>query len=611
MKAVNKIVFVLFLLFGGAAAMAQTPKNTDEQLALQFYSNKEYDKAVIYYEKLYDKNPHNYYEYYLTCLVKTNDMKKAEKMVKKQIKLKPGSVYLYVDLGELYKAQQEDKKAEEQYQKAIKDLPDDYTQIASLANAFKTVKLYDYAIQTFEKASKMNNGLYPYYYEKADIYKEKGDIKTMINTYLDALEFKESEMITIQNNLQNSLGYDDEKGGFNNPILKQELQKRIQANPNKTIFSEFLIYIQMQQKDFEGAFTQSKALDKRNKEDGYRLMELGKICTSNEAYDVAEKCYNYVLAKGKENYNYNQAYIESSNAQYDKIVKQRTFTPDDLKQLELKLNTTIAEFGINQLTVPLLRKLANLYAYYLNDLPKASELLTQAVELPGIDKFVQAECKLDLGDVTLITGNVWDASLLYSQVEKAFKYDPVGQEAKFRNAKLSYYNGDFKWAKAQLDVLKGATSKLIANDAMDLSLLIGDAINVDTNEVPLQMFASADLLIIQNKIPQALARMDSINILFDNHGLADDIYYKKGIIFLKQNKPKEALEAFQRVVDTYGEEIFGDDAMFKIAEIYQYNLNDTEKAKASYQDMLTKYPASVYTVEARKRFRKLRGDLIN
>ena len=307
MKAASKIVFVLFLLFGVVDAIAQTPKNTDEQLALQFYSNKEYDKAVIYYEKLYDKNPHNYYEYYLTCLVKTNDMKKAEKIVKKQIKLKPGSVYLYVDLGELYKAQQEDKKAEEQYQKAIKDLPDDYTQIASLANAFKTVKLYDYAIQTFEKASKMNNGLYPYYYEKADIYKEKGDIKTMINTYLDALEFKESEMVTIQNNLQNSLGYDDEKGGFNNPILKQELQKRIQANPNKTIFSEFLIYIQMQQKDFEGAFTQSKALDKRNKEDGYRLMELGKICTSNEAYDVAEKCYNYVLAKGKENYNYNQA----------------------------------------------------------------------------------------------------------------------------------------------------------------------------------------------------------------------------------------------------------------------------------------------------------------
>lgn len=602
---------MIFVLSAGNILVAQPANNTNEQLALQFYNNKEYDKAIIYYEKLYDKTPHNYYEYYLTCLIKTDDFKKAEKTVKRQIKLNPGAVYLYVDLGEIYKSQKEDKKAEEQYLKAIKELPNDYTQIATLANAFKTVKLYDYAIQTFDKAAKMNSGLYPYYYEKAEIYKEKGDVKTMINTYLDALEFKETEMVNVQNNLQNSLGYDDEKGGFNNPILKQELQKRIQANPGKIVFSEFLIYIQMQQKDFEGAFTQSKALDKRNKEDGYRLMELGKICTSNEAYDVAEKCYNYVLAKGKDNYNYNQAYIESSNAQYDKIVKQRIFTQEDLKQLDGKLATTISEFGLNQLTLPLVRKQANLNAYYFNDVLKAMDLLTQAVDLPGIDKFMQAECKLDLGDVMLISGNIWDASLLYSQVEKAYKYDPVGQEAKFRNAKLSYYNGDFKWSKAQLDVLKGATSKLISNDAMDLSLLIGDAINVDTNVVPLQMFSSADLLILQNKIDPALARLDSINILFDNHSLADDIYYKKGIIFLKQNKLKEALESFQRVVDAYGEEIFGDDALFKIAEIYQFNLNDVEKAKTGYQEVLTKYPASVYTVEARKRFRKLRGDLIN
>jgi tetratricopeptide (TPR) repeat protein len=608
----SKYIVILFLtLFVLTNKLTAQPTSTNDQLALQYYNNKEYDKAIVYYEKLYDKNPYSYYEYYLTCLLKTDDKKKAEKVIKKQIKLLPESVSLYVDLGELYKLDNDLKKCEEQYQKAIKELPNDYNQIASLANAFKTVKQYDYAIQTFLKGAKYNNNSYPYFYEKAEIYKEKGDLKAMINEYLDALDFRESELVSVQNNLQNSLGYDDEKGGFNNPILKQELQKRIQSNPSKTIYSEFLIFIQMQQKDFDGAFAQSKALDKRNKEDGFRMMELGKVCVTNEAFDVAEKCYNYVLEKGKDNYNYNQAYIESSNAQYDKIVKQRNYTKEDLVQLKTKLKTTIAEFGVNQLTVPLMRKLANLEAYYLNDLASAIDILSEASSAPGIEKMMQAECKLDLGDVTLITGNIWDASLLYSQVEKAYKYDPVGQEAKFRNAKLSYYNGDFNWSKAQLDVLKGATSKLIANDAMDLSLVIGDAINIDTNVVPLQMFSSADLLIIQNKMAEAIARLDSINIVFEEHSLADDIYYKKGIIFTKQGKTKEAIEAFQRVVDAYGEEIFGDDALFKIAEIYHYTLNDTAKAKDIYQEMLTKYPASVYTIEARKRFRKLRGDTIN
>ena len=393
-------------------------------------------------------------------------------------------------------------------------------------------------------------------------------------------------------------------------LIQTALNKR-SVPPEKIIFSEFLIFILMQQKDFDAAYIQSKALDKRKKEDGYRLMDLGRICVSNENYEVAAKCFDYIISKGKENFYYNQAYIEAANALYEKIVRTQNYNPQELLDLETKLKGTIQQFDISQLTIPLLRKLASLQAYYLNKTQDAMELLNKAIALPGLDKNALAECKLDLGDVLLVTGDIWEASLLYSQVEKAFKYDAVGQEAKFRNAKLAFYAGDFKWSKAQLDVLKGATAKLISNDAMDLSLVIGDAINVDTNEVPLQMFSSADLLIVQNKTAEALSRLDSINILFENHSLADDIYFKKGIIFAKQGKYKEALEAYQRVADNYGDEIFGDDALFKIAEIYQFNLKDLEKAKTLYQEFLTKYPGSVFTVEARKRFRKLRGDVVN
>ena len=585
---------------------------TNEQLALQYFNNKEFHKAVVYYEKLYDKQPSAHYVNYLTCLIKVDDKKKAEKIIKKQIKSNPASLNLFVDLGDLYNLDNDTKKAEEQYQKAIKEQNGEYDQTLMLAEAFKKSKLYEYAIQTFEKSAKLNNHTYPFYYEKADVYKEKGDLKAMINEYLDAVIFRESEFVTVQNELQSNLGYDDEKGGFNNPILKQELQKRIQANPSKIILTEFLIFIQMQQKDFEGAYVQSKALDKRNREDGYRLMDLAKICVTNENYEVAERCYNYVLEKGKENYNYTQATIDGALAQFDKLTKQNLkFSTEQIVVLSERFKSIINEFGLNQLTIPIARKLAYVYAYHLNKLSDAIDILNEVVASPGIEKFIQAEAKLELGDVTLISGNVWDASLLYSQVEKSFKYDIVGQEAKFRNAKLSYYNGDFKWSKAQLDVLKGATSKLIANDAMDLSLIIGDAINIDTNVVPLQYFASADLLLLQNKTDEALKRMDSISILFDNHSLADDIYFKKGIIYTKKGMFNEALEAYKRVVDNYGDEIFGDDAFFKVAELYQFYLNDPEKAKSTYQEMLTKYPGSIYTVEARKRFRKLRGDNVN
>ena len=604
-----KKIFTILFFISVTKIFAQS--GIDQQLAQQFLDNHEYDKAIVYYEKLYDKNQQVFYLPYYKCLLATRDFKKAEKVVKKQIKNAPEALQYYIDLAQVYKADSNIVKTNEQYNRAIKELSGDIDQTLQLGKAFMAVKEYDFALEVYKKGRRQNSKTYPFFYEVADVYKAKGDMKAMINEYLDVIEYRETELTAVQMQLQMSLGYDDEKGGFNNPILKQELQKRLQQNPDKQVFSEFYIFILLQQKDFEGAYIQAKAMDKRKKEDGYRIMELGKLCVSNDDYETAQQCFDYVISKGKGNFNYEQACTESVNAQYERTIKQQNYTPTDLTDLEVKLKNVIKEFGYNLFTVPVIRKLATLQGFYINKPDEAVALLNDVLGTTGIDKLKMAEIKLDLGDLLLITGDVWEASLTYSQVEKAFKYEPIGQEAKFRNAKVAYYIGDFKWAKSQLDVLKGATSKLIANDAMDLSLVISDAIGIDTNAVPLQMFASAELLLLQHKTDQALARLDSINILFAKHSLADDIYYKKGQIFAKLGKYKEALEAYQRVVDVYGDEIYGDDAMFAMAEIYQYKLKDLEKAKSIYQEFLTKYPSSVYTVEARKRFRKLRGDVVN
>jgi tetratricopeptide (TPR) repeat protein len=213
--------------------------------------------------------------------------------------------------------------------------------------------------------------------------------------------------------------------------------------------------------------------------------------------------------------------------------------------------------------------------------------------------------------MNLLVGNIWDASLLYSQVEKDFKYEVVGQNAKFKNAKLSYYASDFAWAKTQCDVLKGATTKTIANDALDLSLVITDAIGIDTNTAPLSMFASAELLILQHQYDKALARLDSINLIFSEHTLGDDIYYKKAEIYKLTNRYAEAKKMYENILEFYSTELYGDDALFKEAEVCERYLNDKEKAQQLYQDMLTKYPGSIYVVEARKRYRDLRGDIVN
>lgn len=606
-----KIVFAfIIVVLLQLNSFAQKPTNNHDKLALQYFEQKEFEKANEYFEGLYDKNPEGWYTYYFKSLLGAKDFSKAEKITKKQLKQNKNNAYLYVYLGRVYKIQNEEKKEKDAYEKAIKELVAVQPYLQNVANAFIEDGLYDYAIEAYNKGRKATPE-YPYFYERADIYKQKNDLKAMINEYLDALEFRDSEIQTVQGNLQNSLGYDDQEGGINNPLLKQELQKRIQKSPDKISLCEFLIFIQKQQKDFDGAFVQSKALDKRLKEDGNRIFELAKICTSNQNWDAAKRCYDYIIEKGPNNLYYDAAIIDGINVEYLAITQKQQPTAEELSALEHKLEQANGKYKQSFLNAQIIKNLVSLKAFYLNKGDEAITLLQDFVDQSGMDALAKAEYKILLGDIYILKGEIWESSLLYSQVEKDFKYEAIGQEAKFRNAKLSFYAGDFAWAKTQADVLKGATTKLIANDALNLSLIITDAIGVDTNDLPLRLYASAELMVVQHKYKEAILRMDSINLLFSTNTLGDDINYSKAQIYSSQGKYAEAEAMYKNILEYYPTELYGDDAQFKLAELYDKNLNDKEKAKKAYQDVLTNYPGSVFTVEARKRYRELRGDNLN
>ena len=192
-----------------------------------------------------------------------------------------------------------------------------------------------------------------------------------------------------------------------------------------------------------------------------------------------------------------------------------------------------------------------------------------------------------------------------------FRSDQLGEIAKLKSAKTHYYTGNFQFAKGQLDVLKGSTSKLIANDAMELSRLITDNSTVDTTIQPMQMYSKADLLLTQQKFQHALQVLDSINLLYPGHALADEILYLKYKIALRQKQYKQAMEFLTTIVESYSYDILADNALYYLADIYQFRIGDKEKAMELYQKLLINYPGSLFVVEARKRFRELRGDEIN
>jgi tetratricopeptide (TPR) repeat protein len=623
---IKKNIFILFLLTltFSAGLYAQTipvfpkaddvfgQKKTDkdkEKLAAEYLKSKDFEKAVKLYAELFDeKKTHFFYTYYLYCLLELQDYKSANKLIKKQIRNNPEHLRYLVDEGYVYTLTGDQAKAKKVFDEAFDKITENPNLIKELANAYNYRGQTDYAIRTYMKGRELlGNDLF--HFELANIYKRMESYDKMMQEYLDQITDYPNTTKTVKSRLQSALNNDPE--GKVNEALRNELLRRIQKHPEEINNSEMLIWLSVQQKDFDMALTQSRSLDKRLHEDGSRIIDLANLCMSNDEYDVAIDAYGYLLNKGPENPYYLDARIGILNAKYMKVTNRYDYTMKDLLDLKAEYQKTLDEFGENPSTVPIMKYMAHLEAFYLDEVSQAIDLLNKAVEIPGVRPATKAECKLELGDILLFSGDVWDATLLYSQVDYDFKNDPLGHTAKFKNAKLSYYIGEFGWAKAQLDVLKAATSKLIANDAMELSLLISDNIDIDSSYTALGYYAKADLLVYQNKYDEALTTLDSIQMVSLWHPLHDEVIFKKGQIMLKKGDFEAADSLFAKVVEMYPEDILADNALIMRARLYDQHFNDPEKAMQLYQNLMFNYPGSLFVVEARKRYRELRGDDLN
>lgn len=606
-------VFLLLILTGLLITVCPwklMAQQTEEQLGVQYYNNRELDKALATFESMYSRNPSQFtYTYYINTLFELKDFDKAEKVIKKQLKANPNDPRFQVDLGYLNIMQGDITKGRKMYENCLKDLQPNKIQIYNLSYAFSNRRETDYVIRTYQHGRVLLKDPSAFAFELAYTYETLGSTEQMIDEYLNLISSNPQQMTLVQNRLQAWLS--DDVDNSKNDTYRKILLKKSQQNPDEILYNELLLWHSIQQKDFQLAILQAKALDRRYGENGKRIFDLAALCVSNENYDAAIDGYKYIIKKNSSDELVMRSRIELINTQF--IQYKESFSQDKNRLLLMKQEyiQLIDEIGKTPFTIPLIMNLAHLQAFYLGETDEATELLLQAINIPRVPMENQAECKLELADIYLFSGEQWEATLLYSQVEKTFKNEPLGHEAKFRNAKLSFYIGEFGWALAQLDVLKAATSKLIANDALELSLLISDNIEEDSLTTPLSMYAKADLLEFRNRDSDALAVLDSISSLFPMHSISDNVLFKKAEIFSKNGKFDMAAANYSEIIEKYPYDLLADDAMYNLAGLYENQLNNKSKAMELYEKILTQYPGSLYVVDARKHFRALRNDPVN
>jgi tetratricopeptide (TPR) repeat protein len=595
-----RIVTMLFLgilLFVSTSATAQGDSLSK---ARQYVDARKYDDAISIYQKLYSADPNSEVsDEYFDVLLLAKRYKDAEKLLNVPSIDSRARAMEIINHGRIELAQGKEKKADEFFKEAIALINGDEMITLRIVNAFKKIDRDDYIIIAYEKARQILGNPYFYSEQLGRLYAKSGDVEKAIVTLIQGSSWQQGGIETTKATLLEVLGTDAKKM----QLAQKALIKKINEQPQNQTFPELLTWLYTQKDDWEGALMQVQAIDERNREDGLRLMEFARTARREKKYDIALKSFDAVLEKGKDKQYYTTANFEKLGLELDQLENNVKYTPQDVTKLIAEYEAFLKEYPDFYAT-ELARDYAMLEAQYNNNPQKGIDILQRVIDQTNTRKDISGMAKLQMGDYLILTGKIWDASLMYSQVDKASREDMLGEEARFKNAKLSYYRGDFGWAQGQLKVLKASTSELIANDALSLSVLITEN-TPDSNTEALSRFAYADLLLFQNKDKEAETLLDSIATGFPEHTLQDDILMLHAKIAEKHRNYPDALTYYEKVANKYGNDVLGDDAIFKSAQIYETKMNKPEEAKRLYEDLIVKYPGSTYVQTARKRLAEL------
>lgn len=597
----RNFIFLFFCIHISFFADAQ--ENVDEALAFQYYQQADYEKATVLLEKLFNQTKSDaYFELYFNALIKIKKYKESELILKKLLKQNPDKHQYNIALGRVYQESGRTAEANKIYLEVINNIPKDENKIRQIANDFYSFEAYDLAVSVFLQGRKVLADEQLFAFDLLSIYRYKKNKPMLIQEYLNILGTLPQMLPQAQNTFASVFEDDSDY-----QLLQLALFKKIQKEPQLEVFSEMLIWQFVQQKEYELALRQLIAQDKRTNGNGITLYNTANTFIANKAFTTAIKAYEYILTKGTETEIYIPAKIELINAKYELAITGKYDKPN-IKALADQYQEILTTYGKIPRTLFALKKLAYLQAYYLNDLKEAEATLEAGIKITGLPTSEIAQLKIDLGDIYLLSKQPWEAILVYEQVSKQFEGQAIGSEARYRSAKLNFYVGDFGYAKSQADVLKASTSTLIANDALSLSLLISDNLLSKNDSLALTMYADADMLQFMNKTNEALEKLDSIDILFQNNSLTDDILMAKAKIYIKENELTKGTAALKDLITNHNTSIWIDDALFMFADILEKKLNNPEEAKKLYQQLVNDYPGSMFNSEARKRFRNIRGD---
>lgn len=570
-----------------------------DQLAQKYLDQGEYAKALSVYQNLVKEAPgnSNYFMGLVTSYQQLEDFTMAESLLQERLKNTNNNPSILIELGHNYELQNKQELAKKHYSEALSALNEKANYAYSIARNFEKYSLLDYAEQAYVLGMQLNPEM-NFDLPLARIYGEQGKLDEMFAAYLELITKQPEMAINLMREFDRYILED--ASNLANIALRKQLLQKIQKTQELT-YNELLSWLFIQQKDFDKAFLQEKAIYRRSDKDLQRIIQLTVLAKSEGDIETAKEIVSFIIAETTSP----NILIQANQLLLD--MKLSTAKASDFTVIKKDFEKVLSEFGTGLETMAIQIDYANFLAFKMTEIEEAKQLLNTLSESP-LNNFQQAAIKMTLADILVLDQKFNQALIYYSQIQTLVKNNEIAQNARFKVAKTSYFKGDFEWALTQLNVLKASTTQLIANDAMELSLLIKENSLEDSTQTALKLYAKADLLAFQNKTETAIAVLDDILKNHKGEKIEDEALLKQAELFKLSENWQKAEENYLKILEFYGKDILADNATFLLAELYDDQLENTEKAKQYYEQIIFNFPDSIYFVDARKKFRFLRGD---
>ncbi|MDN3675269.1 tetratricopeptide repeat protein [Flavobacterium branchiarum] len=588
-----KNLFIYIVLLWSAFAFAQ-----NEQLAQYYYDKGDFEKAKISYQELLDNYPSNTQYFYraIECYQQLQQFDVAEKIIQNRFnKYKQGTVL--IELGYNFQLQKNEAKAKKYYDEALDKIITSPNEVFGIANSFEKKVLLEYALKAYQQASKIQPS-YNFNFQIGLLYGQMGKTDMMIDTLLAESYTNQQNTPLIQSQLSRFMA--DEVDTTFNDALRKALILRTQKEQD-VFWNRYLSWFYVQQKEFGKAFIQEKAIYKRNPESLLSIINLAQFAIDDDDPEAAKEILTFVLENTKDI----EMLVQANTYLYKMKIEKAT--EKEYPSINTELQALLTTYDISPSTLSLQLIYAHFLAFDLKKPEEAKVIVKKALELQ-LNGYQQAQAKMELADILLFEEKFNQALIYYSQIELDLKNDVIAHEASLKAAKTSYFKTDFAWALKQFKAIKAASTQLIANDALEYFLLINDNTVADSTQTALKQFAKGDYLIYQNRNQDAIAQFQNILKTFKGQEIEAVTLLRLGQIYEDLGDYNSALSQYQLIIDQHSDGIYIDEALFFSAEIYNKKLKDTEKAKALYEKVIFNHQDSIYFVDARKRYRELRGD---